>query len=77
MINKWNDLFLSNYSTPDIELVQGEGVYVKDSKGNIYLDFLAGIAVNTLGHAHPKVIEAVNHQIKTLSHTSKIGRAHV
>ena len=72
MINKWNDLFLSNYSTPDIELVQGEGVYVKDSKGNIYLDFLAGIAVNTLGHAHPKVIEAVNHQIKTLSHTSNL-----
>ena len=66
----WNNIFLNNYGTPAIELVAGEGVIVKDSKGNIYLDFLSGIAVNSLGHAHPVIIEAVSDQIKKLSHTS-------
>ena len=66
----WNNIFLNNYGTPAIELVAGEGVIVKDSQGNIYLDFLSGIAVNSLGHAHPVVIEAVSDQIKKLSHTS-------
>jgi acetylornithine aminotransferase len=66
----WNNIFLNNYGTPAIELVEGEGVIVKDSQGNIYLDFLSGIAVNSLGHAHPVIIEAVTDQIKKLSHTS-------
>ena len=66
----WNNIFLNNYGTPAIELAEGEGVIVKDSQGNIYLDFLSGIAVNSLGHAHPVIIEAVTDQIKKLSHTS-------
>jgi len=66
----WNNIFLNNYGTPAIELVAGEGVIVKDSKGSIYLDFLSGIAVNSLGHAHPVIIEAVSDQIRKLSHTS-------
>jgi len=66
----WNNIFLNNYGTPAIELVAGEGGIVKDSQGNIYLDFLSGIAVNSLGHAHPVIIEAVSDQIKKLSHTS-------
>jgi acetylornithine aminotransferase len=66
----WNKFFLNNYGTPKIELVEGEGVVVKDSQGNIYLDFLSGIAVNSLGHAHPVIIKAVNKQISQLSHTS-------
>ena len=66
----WNNIFLNNYGTPAIELVAGEGVIVKDSQGSIYLDFLSGIAVNSLGHAHPVIINAVSDQIKKLSHTS-------
>ncbi len=66
----WNNIFLNNYGTPTIELFEGEGVVVKDSQGNIYLDFLSGIAVNALGHAHPAVIDAVSKQIRKLSHTS-------
>jgi len=66
----WNNIFLNNYGTPAIELVEGEGVIVKDSQGNIYLDFLSGIAVNSLGHAHAVIVEAVSDQIKKLSHTS-------
>lgn len=63
---------LKNYSTPNIQIVQGEGVYLKDSEGNIYLDFLSGIAVNALGHSHPAVVDAVTKQIGTLDHVSNL-----
>jgi acetylornithine aminotransferase len=63
---------LSNYSSPNIQIVQGEGLYLKDSNGNIYLDFLSGIAVNALGHSHPSIIEAVSKQIKILDHVSNL-----
>ncbi|GAA2233455.1 acetylornithine transaminase [Herbiconiux moechotypicola] len=51
-------------------LVRGEGCYVWDDEGNEYLDFLAGIAVNSLGHAHPVFVEAVSKQAATLAHVS-------
>jgi len=59
-----------NYGTPTIELVSGKGSVVKDSNGNTYLDFLAGIATNVLGHAHPAIVKAVTKQIATLGHVS-------
>jgi acetylornithine aminotransferase len=55
---------------PTAVLVRGEGCYVWDSEGNRYLDFLAGIAVNSLGHAHPVLVDAVSSQIATLAHIS-------
>ncbi|MFS0714472.1 acetylornithine transaminase [Microbacterium sp. 2P01SA-2] len=51
-------------------LERGEGAYVWDVDGKRYLDFLAGIAVNSLGHAHPVFVEAVSRQAATLSHVS-------
>lgn len=66
----WNKTLQSNYGTPTIELVSGKGAVVKDAKGIAYLDFLAGIATNVLGHAHPSVVKAVSRQIATLSHVS-------
>ena len=72
MNNKFNGYLLSNYSSPNIQIVQGEGLYLKDSNGNIYLDFLSGIAVNALGHSHPSIIEAVCKQIKILDHVSNL-----
>jgi len=56
--------------TPLLELVRGEGARVWDVDGNEYLDFLAGIAVNSLGHAHPVVVEAASRQAATLMHVS-------
>lgn len=50
--------------------VRGEGAYVWDSEGTKYLDFLAGIAVNALGHAHPVFVKAVSKQAATLAHVS-------
>ncbi|MEX0152699.1 acetylornithine transaminase [Microbacterium sp. LMI1-1-1.1] len=50
--------------------VRGEGAYVWDDQGTKYLDFLAGIAVNALGHAHPVFVEAISAQAATLAHVS-------
>ena len=69
---KWNKFLLNNYSSPNIQIIQGEGVYLKDSDGNIYLDFLSGIAVNALGHSHPAIVEAVKKQIGILDHVSNL-----
>lgn len=69
-MKSWNKSLQSNYGTPKIELVSGKGAVVRDSKGNAYLDFLAGIATNVLGHAHPAVVKAVSRQIATLGHVS-------
>ncbi len=52
------------------QLVRGEGAYVYDNAGNEYLDFLAGIAVNALGHANPVFVSAVSEQAATLAHVS-------
>lgn len=53
-------------------LKRGEGVYVWDESGNRYLDFVAGLAVNNLGHCHPAVVEAVCRQVGKLMHTSNL-----
>lgn len=66
----WTKSLQLNYGTPVLELVSGKGAIVTDSKGDIYLDFLAGIATNVLGHAHPSVVKAVSKQIATLGHVS-------
>jgi acetylornithine/N-succinyldiaminopimelate aminotransferase len=57
-------------STPILVLERGEGCWVWDVDGRRYLDFLAGIAVNSLGHAHPVVVEAAARQAATLVHVS-------
>jgi acetylornithine aminotransferase len=71
-MKSWNKSIQSNYGTPTLELVSGKGATVVDSKGDKYLDFLAGIATNVLGHAHPAVVKAVTKQISTLGHVSNL-----
>jgi len=70
----WRDAYASRImrsaAMPEAQLVRGEGCYVWDSEGRRYLDFLAGIAVNSLGHAHPTLIAAVSRQVATLAHVS-------
>jgi acetylornithine aminotransferase len=63
---------MDNYGTPALTLVRGEGAHVWDADGKRYLDLVAGIAVNALGHAHPAIVEAVTRQIATLGHTSNL-----
>ena len=58
------------FGEPLIQLVRGEGAHVWDSDGGRYLDFVAGIAVNALGYAHPVFVEAVHRQAATLTQVS-------
>ncbi|MFE9370783.1 acetylornithine transaminase [Streptomyces sp. NPDC006711] len=64
-----------NYGTPKLALVRGEGATVWDADGAAYTDFVGGIAVNALGHAHPAVVRAVSEQIATLGHVSNLYAA--
>lgn len=64
-----NDL-MASYTPPLRLLVRGEGCWVWDDEGTRYLDFLGGIAVNSLGHAHPVVVEAAGRQAALMVHVS-------
>jgi acetylornithine/N-succinyldiaminopimelate aminotransferase len=68
--HEYSTRIMRSAALPMAELVRGEGCYVWDSEGNKYLDFLAGIAVNSLGHAHPVLVDAVSRQVATLAHVS-------
>ncbi|NUS12871.1 MAG: acetylornithine transaminase [Streptomyces sp.] len=63
---------MDNYGTPRLPLAGGEGARLWDADGKVYLDFLGGIAVNSLGTAHPAVVEAVTRQIGSLGHVSNL-----
>ncbi|MDY6803717.1 MAG: aspartate aminotransferase family protein [Cyanobacteriota bacterium] len=63
---------MKTYGRFNIALERGEGCRVWDTEGREYLDFVAGIATCTLGHAHPETIKAVTEQIKTLHHVSNL-----
>jgi acetylornithine/N-succinyldiaminopimelate aminotransferase len=67
---QYSENIMKSASLPSAELVRGEGAYVWDSEGTKYLDFLGGIAVLSLGHAHPVLVKAVSEQIATLGHVS-------
>lgn len=63
---------MGTYGAPQRFLVRGDGAYVWDAEGNRYLDLLAGIATNVLGHAHPTLTGAVSAQMATLGHVSNL-----
>src|SRR5690349_8644984 len=63
---------MGTYAAPAVTLVRGEGCRVWDDTGRSYLDLVGGIAVSSLGHGHPAVIEAVTSQIGALAHTSNL-----
>src|SRR5690554_6278873 len=64
------DVMMGSYPRPLAVLERGEGCHVWDVEGKRYLDFLGGIAVNSLGYAHPVMVKAVSQQIATLAHVS-------
>ncbi len=69
---RWSGALMNTYGVPRVALVRGEGAVVTDADGKRYLDLLAGIAVNILGHAHPAIVEAVTTQLSTLGHVSNL-----
>ena len=62
------------YRPPEEAFVRGEGVRLFTDEGTAYLDFIAGIAVNSLGHSHPRLVEALKTQAEKLWHTSNMFR---
>ncbi len=63
---------MENYSRLPVRFVRGEGVYLFDERGRRYLDFVSGIAVCSLGHSHPKLVEAICSQARNLIHVSNL-----
>ncbi len=63
---------MNTYSRQPVTFVKGEGVWLWDNQGEKYLDALAGVAVNGLGHAHPKLVKAISEQAGKLIHVSNI-----
>jgi acetylornithine/N-succinyldiaminopimelate aminotransferase len=70
--DRFNSHVMTTYGRFDLALIKGEGCTVWDTQGKAYLDFVAGIATCTLGHAHPAIIAAVTAQIQTLTHVSNL-----
>lgn len=66
------NLLLPTYDRQKVLFTRGRGVYLWDSKGKRYLDFLSGIGVNALGHAHPAVLKVIKDQAGKLIHTSNL-----
>ncbi|MER5421530.1 acetylornithine transaminase [Streptosporangium roseum] len=64
--------FMPNYGVPPVALARGEGSKAWDVDGREYLDLIGGIAVSSLGHAHPALVAAVSAQVATLAHTSNL-----
>jgi acetylornithine aminotransferase len=64
---------MTNYKTPPVALARGSGATVWDVDGAEYTDLLGGIATTILGHAHPKVVEAITAQAQTLGHVSNLA----
>ncbi len=65
---------MNTYARQPVAFVRGEGAYLWDEAGKRYLDAVAGVAVNGLGHAHPKLVKAIAEQAATVIHTSNLYR---
>ncbi len=63
---------MNTYSRYDLTFVSGSGVWLKDIKGDEYMDFVSGIAVNCLGHAAPQIVETISKQAASLMHVSNL-----
>ena len=65
---------MNTYNRLPVSFVRGEGAWIWDDQGRKYLDALAGIAVSTLGHAHPKLVRTISEQAASVLHTSNLYR---
>ena len=74
MSQQWQERYagavMNTFGPPKLVLVRGAGAHVWDADGKEYVDLLGGIAVNALGHGHPRLVAAVTEQLQTLGHIS-------
>jgi len=66
------DYLLQNYARYPLVLARGKGCYIYDTDGKRYLDFITGIGVNALGHAHPRIVKVIREQAGLLLHSSNL-----
>ena len=72
LMKRESEAIIQTYTRQKVVLVRGSGAKVWDSDGKEYLDFVAGIAVNNVGHCHPAVVQAIKRQAEILIHTSNL-----
>ena len=72
MIKNIDTYIMPTYGIRNLEFIKGNGAYLYSADNKEYLDFGSGIAVNSLGHCHPKLIEALHNQSTKLWHTSNL-----
>lgn len=72
IIERGKNVVMNTYGRLPMTIVKGEGAWVWDTEGKRYLDFVTGLAVNSLGHSHPAIVRAVQDQAKEILHTSNI-----
>ena len=72
VLGRYGAAMMQTFGIPPRVLVRGAGPWVWDADGTRYLDLLAGIAVNSLGHAHPRVVAAITEQAGRLMHISNL-----
>ena len=70
------EYLLQNYARYPLVLRRGKGPYVYDLAGKRYLDFIAGIGVNALGHGHPRLVKVIREQAASMLHCSNLYFAH-
>ncbi|MCJ7443930.1 MAG: acetylornithine transaminase [Methanotrichaceae archaeon] len=72
LIKRESEAIMQTYTRQNVAFLRGIGAHLWDLEGNEYLDFVAGIAVNNVGHCHPHVVEAIKKQAEILIHTSNL-----
>ena len=72
LIKRGQEVVMNTYGRLPMAIVKGNGSWVWDAEGNKYLDFVTGLAVNSLGHGHPAVVEAIQKQAEQIIHTSNL-----
>lgn len=70
LIGREHDVIYQTYNRMPVVIDRAEGCHIYDVEGKVYLDFLGGIAVNSLGHSHPRIIEAIEQQARKYLHVS-------
>src|ERR1700726_3643894 len=71
-MDREREYLLQNYARYPLVLARGKGCYAYDLDGRRYLDFITGIGVNALGHAHPRIVKVIREQAALLIHSSNL-----
>src|SRR5271169_2476849 len=72
IIEREREFLLQTYNRYPVVLTRGKGVFLYDLEGKRYLDFVAGLGVNAIGHAHPRIVKAIREQAARVIHISNL-----